>query len=849
MAVLFTGDFETGDFSQWVVQNVFHNDPGAEYTDTYAAAIVTGSPQGSYGARFELRDGDVPFGSSERTEVQGPSYTSGGEEGDDRWYEWWTKFDPLFPSNHASQGWGLVAQFHDQSGGSPPLGLYVDDANGQWCLRVNEQSSPGVFVASHVLWSAPLDNGVWQKVKLHIKWSTNSTVGFVELWHDGVAQPLTGGATKVFIQTLTPGGGGTYFKQGYYRNGAVTGTGVVFHDGFVAATTDQSPVVSRRNVAVNPAAKNNLTDWYQTGGVAATTRVTGLAGMDRSTGARVTGTGAPGGDYLLTISSAGQTAGAVYTVSPQVRVAGGVDDVEIYILFLDAALAVLASSNVVINTSDGVPARTWVTATAPANTAHVAVEAEIDSSTNVLTMTAVLIEQTSEHRAFLDGDSPACSWDGVAGNSTSTQSAGAIVISPTPIPPAESAPAPTVTLGITIRPQPIPSAERVPRPTVSGGAPPIDLEPTRTRWQLVAGPASGGHELALTFARERKLTFRLGEPSEASFVIDGRHHQASALAELATDVHVIYQPPTGPARILYRGRVGATRDSLDADSHAMSVATLDYRAVLERRILWSDSQLTWTATDQAAIARGLLAQTQTRPGGNLGISPGTNLTGVTRDRTYEAGDSIGERIQELSEVLDGFEWDVEPASASGLTLQIFHPQRGLNRGVILEYGGLVSTVDRGVDPAGYANAIRVTGRQNDAGIAPTPVELAASDIATVPQGRWDKAVGEDIETQAALQDRAGWQLDQAQIIHPSYTLGLRPGGWRGPDHIWVGDTVRTVIYSGRLLVDANLRVFEISFDIPDTGDEQVSVTVGAPKPDIRRRGARVDRRLANLERR
>jgi hypothetical protein len=371
-----------------------------------------------------------------------------------------------------------------------------------------------------------------------------------------------------------------------------------------------------------------------------------------------------------------------------------------------------------------------------------------------------------------------------------------------------------------------------------------------TRWQFVAGPASGGHELALTEAKARKLVVKLTEPSEASFTTDGRHPQAAELDEIATDVHVLWTPPSGGStRILYRGRVGATSDTLNADSHQMQVATLDYRAVLNRRILWSDSQLTWTATDQADIARGLLAQTQNRPGGDLGIDPGTATTGVTRDRTYEAGDSIGERIQELSEVIDGFDWDITPTSASGLRLDIFHSQRGLNRGVVLEYGGLVRSVTRNVDPGEYANAIRVTG-DSSATTPPTPAERQAADIATVTQGRWDRAFGEHtIETQAALNDRADWQLAEAQVVTPSYSLGLRPGAWEGPDHIWVGDTVRLVIYSGRLQVGTSLRVHELGVGIGDDGTEAVTLTVGRPAPDYRRLPRQILRRLTSLERR
>lgn len=93
-----------------------------------------------------------------------------------------------------------------------------------------------------VLWSTPLDNGTWHRVEMRVVWSTDPTIGAVELWYDGAPITFTGGpntgqlVTK--IQTLTPGGGGVYFKQGYYRTAAATETGVVFHDGYKVYSQD-----------------------------------------------------------------------------------------------------------------------------------------------------------------------------------------------------------------------------------------------------------------------------------------------------------------------------------------------------------------------------------------------------------------------------------------------------------------------------------------------------------------------------------------------------------------------------------------------------------------------------------
>jgi hypothetical protein len=369
----------------------------------------------------------------------------------------------------------------------------------------------------------------------------------------------------------------------------------------------------------------------------------------------------------------------------------------------------------------------------------------------------------------------------------------------------------------------------------------------RTRWQLVLGPASGGHEVALTEATGRKYTARLDGNSDLSFTIDGRHEQAAAIEELSTDVHLLFSTASSTT-ILDRCRVGGTQDEIDEDSHKTQVSCLDYRAVLARRILYSTDTLTFTGVEQADIAWQLIQATQARPSGDLGISQGYAATGILRDRTYEAGDSIGQRVQELSEVIDGFDWDILPVSASALLLKVWYPQRGSDRDVVLEVGGIAASVSREVNTSDYGNAVRYTGAQGLTAVEDGADLLGDSDA--FPQGRWDLALGDDgLTTQGALNDRAAWQLAQSQVVRPAYTVKLAQGAWQGPDHIWLGDTVRLIIPSGRLAVDTTARVHEVEIAMDGNNGEAVTLTLGGPRPDFRRWPSAIERRLKDLERR
>ncbi|QYB08126.1 polysaccharide lyase [Rhodococcus sp. USK10] len=237
-ARIFTGDYSSGDFSQWPsVQTLDYNGPGTGYVSGYSASIVSDAIYGK-AARFEVRSGDVPsFGGGERSEVAAEDNT-GGFEGQTRWYQFSTKFDSAFPQNHATLGWGLTNQWHQDAGiGSPPVAWSVGQRDGYWSLVVQKQSAPGVYLDTPTLFETPLDVGRWHDVQMQINWSASDTAGWIKLWLNGVPQTFTNGADTYFVRTLIPGTTTVYYKEGYYRQ-PMQPTGVVFHTGFRCATDE-----------------------------------------------------------------------------------------------------------------------------------------------------------------------------------------------------------------------------------------------------------------------------------------------------------------------------------------------------------------------------------------------------------------------------------------------------------------------------------------------------------------------------------------------------------------------------------------------------------------------------------
>ncbi|HEX5748436.1 MAG TPA: heparin lyase I family protein [Archangium sp.] len=202
--VVWRGDFETGDRSQWSSTQMVSSD----------RLQVLPSPvrQGSYAIKVTVRQGDNPISASgNRNELV---KMTNEKEGDEYFYRWSTMFASDYPSANT---WQLFTQWHHSgNNGSPPVEFYV---NGETIsLRVN---------GSTVVWSTPLVRGQWQDFIFHVKWSSNPSVGFVELYRNGqLVLPKRSAATLYSGQT-------NYLKVGLYRNSTIVPVGVVYHDGWI----------------------------------------------------------------------------------------------------------------------------------------------------------------------------------------------------------------------------------------------------------------------------------------------------------------------------------------------------------------------------------------------------------------------------------------------------------------------------------------------------------------------------------------------------------------------------------------------------------------------------------------
>ncbi len=218
-SVSWRGDFETGDRSQWSRVEMIAPD----------RLQVVESPhrQGRYALRAEVRKWDDPINASgNRNEL---IRYDGASEGKEFYYGWST----LLPADYPlTPTWQVITQWHHPGNtGAPPV-RFVLGCSASDCGRPLPDTLFFIVDGKAVWQMAPVTRGGWHDFVFHVRWSANSSVGFVELWYDGrLVVP------KRFIRTLYSSADTNYLKMGLYRDEATDPTQVLFHDGMVQATT------------------------------------------------------------------------------------------------------------------------------------------------------------------------------------------------------------------------------------------------------------------------------------------------------------------------------------------------------------------------------------------------------------------------------------------------------------------------------------------------------------------------------------------------------------------------------------------------------------------------------------
>lgn len=198
-------------------------------TASRLALVDEPTRDGGRAARFSAADGDVaPLTPTANPRAQLNSKLDFAE-GDNDYVGWSTYLPKGFPTG--VNPWFVFFQFHgDPYAGSPRLALGVK--GGRIGL---ERDAAYRFDRP---WTAPVRTGRWMDFVMHVKWSRNPRVGFIELWLDGKKQSFARSGKRLEMATIKADQKRVeIIPTNYRKRGSVRGTVTVYHDNIAVGTS------------------------------------------------------------------------------------------------------------------------------------------------------------------------------------------------------------------------------------------------------------------------------------------------------------------------------------------------------------------------------------------------------------------------------------------------------------------------------------------------------------------------------------------------------------------------------------------------------------------------------------
>lgn len=377
--------------------------------------------------------------------------------------------------------------------------------------------------------------------------------------------------------------------------------------------------------------------------------------------------------------------------------------------------------------------------------------------------------------------------------------------------------------------------------------------PAQVQWEWAIGEWRGGVPThRLNYVSNRQIRVKLNEPDEVTYTLQGDAPEANEIKDLISDLWVMRN-----GRYLTRTRHIASQDNIGTTDYTIDYTTTSYAGLLSRRIIDTNGKkvdlpstsvplygLSFSAIPPEDTLLGIINHVQSQKGMDLGIRKG-----YWPDLPISA--LAWQFFSDGTSALDAIHTVIRPA---GIDFWIdqdlkanISAQRGTNNESILDWGGRVESVSRSFDHTAYANYIRQTGATAEAGLRAT-----IPNIDTRPEGGWasqlsapeiisylgDLPLAEAKKVVEQLQSVANANFARLSRTLPleeggsasnfSYSVKLKPGIWRGPEHIWVGDIVQLVVKRGRLDINHQMRVIELNISVDQNGFESVELTLNWP---------------------
>lgn len=232
--LMWVGDAETGDLSQF-------KDTPWNVTRGGVKPEVVDDPQFVREGRYAVK---VAIPTKENGDKEGACCDPRSElepdigdirTGDDLWFGFSTMLASDFPTD---ADWQVITQWKARADGSPPVSFKVKD--GRYMLSGGEGNPDKSQPFDKDL--APAEPGKWADWVVHIAFSPEPEVGYIEIWKGGqqVLQRFSPDSGTMYPAEKSSKDAESYLKTGYYRNGKISEPGVLYFDGWRVGTTREA---------------------------------------------------------------------------------------------------------------------------------------------------------------------------------------------------------------------------------------------------------------------------------------------------------------------------------------------------------------------------------------------------------------------------------------------------------------------------------------------------------------------------------------------------------------------------------------------------------------------------------
>lgn len=274
-----------------------------------------------------------------------------------------------------------------------------------------------------------------------------------------------------------------------------------------------------------------------------------------------------------------------------------------------------------------------------------------------------------------------------------------------------------------------------------------------------------------------------------------------------TSVYISRVNPAGPGEppIAEFGGILWEVGASESGTTVLGLKSMEH--YLHRRIITTNEE--WRGSPQTDIGRDLVMLAQ--PGG-IPLDAQADASGFTRDRDYKdwALKSIGEAIEQLTEVINGPDWEIVHSRVGGRwsSTLYFRDFVGVDRGVLIQSDLDASAYSLSISAEDLASHVWAigTGEEEDQLIA-----RAVDGSGVYP--RFDATPAwKDVNRQTTLQSHADGYLEtnREPDARPTVTVsGLEPD----PADLRVGDIIDVRTGFGPISFRGKARILSISWTL------------------------------------